>query len=108
MSSVISIKDTEFETEVIKANQPVLVYFWASWCGPCRLMSPLIDWAAETYSDRLKVVKMEIDPNPATVKQYQVEGVPALRLVQGTDVLEASEGAIGKQKLVSILDTHLS
>ena len=86
-SSVISIKDTEFETEVLKANQPVLIYFWASWCGPCRLMSPLIDWAAETYSDRLKVVKMEIDPNPATVKQYQVEGVPALRLVQGTDVL---------------------
>ena len=107
-SSVSSIKDTEFETEVLKANQPVLVYFWASWCGPCRLMSPLIDWAAETYSDRLKVVKMEIDPNPATVKQYQVEGVPAIRLFQGTDVLESSEGAIGKQKLVSILDTHLS
>ena len=108
MSSVISIKDTEFETEVLKANQPVLVYFWASWCGPCRLMSPLMDWAAATYSDRLKVVKMEIDPNPATVKQYQVEGVPAIRLFQGTDVLESSEGAIGKQKLVSILDTHLS
>ena len=107
-SSVSSIKDTEFETEVLKANQPVLVYFWASWCGPCRLMSPLIDWAAATYSDRLKVVKMEIDPNPATVKQYQVEGVPAIRLFQGTDVLESSEGAIGKQKLVSILDTHLS
>ena len=107
-SSVSSIKDTEFETEVLKANQPVLVYFWASWCGPCRLMSPLIDWAAATYSDRLKVVKMEIDPNPATVKQYQVEGVPAIRLFQGTDVLESSEGAIGKQKLVTILDTHLS
>ena len=107
-SSVSSIKDTEFETEVLKANQPVLVYFWASWCGPCRLMSPLIDWAAATYSDRLKVVKMEIDPNPATVKQYQVEGVPAIRLFQGKDVLESSEGAIGKQKLVSILDTHLS
>ena len=71
-------------------------------------MSPLIDWAAATYSDRLKVVKMEIDPNPATVKQYQVEGVPAIRLFQGKDVLESSEGAIGKQKLVSILDTHLS
>jgi len=57
-------------------------------------MSPLIDWAAQTYSDR-PVVKMEVDPNPATVKQYQVEGVPALRLVQGTEVL--AEGAIGKQ-----------
>ena len=107
-SSVITIKDAEFETEVLKANQPVLVYFWASWCGPCRLMSPLIDWAAANYSDRLKVVKMEVDTNPATVKQYQVEGVPALRLIQGTQVLESSEGAIGKQKLTNFLDSHLT
>ncbi len=107
MSSVTTITDTEVETEVLKANQPVLVYFWASWCGPCRLMSPLIDWVADNYSDRLKVVKMEVDPNPGTVKLYQVEGVPAIRLVQGNEVLEASEGAIGKQKLVSLLDTHL-
>lgn len=107
MSEVVSIKDGEFEPEVLKANQPVLVYFWASWCGPCRLMSPLIDWAANDYSDRLKVVKMEVDANPATVKLYKVEGVPALRLFQGTEVLAASEGAIGKQKLASFLDTYL-
>ena len=106
-SSVITITDTEFETQVLQAEQPVLLYFWASWCGPCKLMSPLIDWAATTYSGRLKVVKMEVDPNPATVKQYQVEGVPALRLVRGNEVLESSEGAIGKQKLASFLDTHL-
>jgi thioredoxin 1 len=108
MSSVTQITDAEFKTEVLQANQPVLVYFWASWCGPCRLMSPVINWAAVTYSDRLKVVKMEVDPNPTTVKQYQVEGVPALRLFQGTQVLESSEGVIGKQQLASILDTHLS
>ncbi len=108
MSSVTQITDNEFETQVLQASQPVLVYFWADWCGPCRLMSPLINWAAETYSDRLKVVKMEVDPNPATVKQYQVEGVPALRLIQGTEVLASSEGAVGKQKLVSILDNHLT
>jgi thioredoxin 1 len=107
MSAVISIQDSEFETHVLKANQPVLVYFWASWCGPCRLTSPLIDWAAENYSDRLKVVKMEVDPNPATVKLYKVEGVPALRLFQGTQVLASSEGAIGKQQLASFIDTHL-
>lgn len=107
MSNVISITDSEFETEVLQANQPVLAYFWAPWCGPCRLMSPVMDWAATTYSDRLKIVKMEIDPNPATVKQYQVEGVPALRLFQGTEVLDSLEGAIGKQKLASFLDTHL-
>ncbi|MES1022263.1 thioredoxin [Gloeocapsa sp. BRSZ] len=106
MSSVTVISDKEFETEVLQADQPVLVYFWASWCGPCRLMSPTIDWAATTYSDRLKVVKMEVDPNPETVKQYQVEGVPALRLIQNQQVLEATEGVIPKQKLIEILDTH--
>ncbi|PIG93034.1 thioredoxin [Gloeocapsopsis sp. IPPAS B-1203] len=108
MSSVTTISDQEFETEVLQTNQPVLVYFWASWCGPCRLMSPTIDWAATTYSDRLKVVKMEVDPNPETVKQYQVEGVPALRLFQNQEVLEASEGVIPKQKLIDILENHLS
>lgn len=108
MSKVIEIKDTEFETEVLKANRPVLVYFWASWCGPCRLMSPLIEEAANNYSDRLKVVKMEVDPNPGTVKLYKVEGVPALRLFQGTQMLASTEGAIGKQQIASLLDTHLN
>lgn len=105
---VITITDAEFENEVLKAEQPVLVYFWAAWCGPCRLMSPLINLAATTYSDRLKVVKLEVDPNPETVKQYQVEGVPALRLLQGEKLLAASEGVIGKEKLLSFLDTHLN
>ena len=107
MSSAIAIKDPEFDTEVLQANQPVLVYFWASWCGPCRLMSPSIDWVAQQYRSRLKVVKMEVDPNQATVKQYQVEGVPALRLFQGTQLLASSEGVIAKPKLISFLDTHL-
>ena len=107
-SGVISITDNQFDTEVLQANQPVLVYFWASWCGPCQLMSPSIDWAAATYSDRLKVIKMEVDPNPATVKNYQVEGVPAIRLFQGSEVMESSEGVISKQKLASILDSYLS
>ncbi|MDB9372433.1 thioredoxin family protein [Nodularia sphaerocarpa] len=105
---VITITDSEFETEVLKAEQPVLLYFWASWCGPCQLMSPLINLAATKYSDRLKIVKIEIDPNPIIVKQYQVEGVPALRLVQGEKVLASTEGAIGKEKLLNFLDTHLS
>ncbi|MDZ7951770.1 thioredoxin family protein [Nostoc sp. DedQUE09] len=106
--AVITITDAEFETEVLKAKQPVLVYFWASWCGPCQLMSPAINFAAGEYSDRLKVVKMEIDPNPLTVKQYQVEGVPALRLFQDQEVLISTEGVIGKEKLLALLDTHLN
>ena len=107
MSKAIAINDQEFEAEVIEANQLVLVYFWASWCGPCRLMSPSIDWAADNYSSSLKVVKMEVDPNQVTVKQYQVEGVPALRLFQGNELIASSEGAIAKPKLISFLDPHL-
>lgn len=108
MSRVISITDTEFETEVLKADQPVLVYFWASWCGPCRLVSPSVEWAARTYSDRLKVIKMEVDPNPATVKQYHIEGVPALLLFKEGEVVESQEGAISKQKLETMLETLVS
>jgi len=105
---VITITDAEFETEVLKAEQPVLVYFWASWCGPCQLMSPVINAAATTYSDRLKIVKMEADPNPVAIKQYQVEGLPALRLIRGEKVLESTEGVISKNKLLSLLDQHLN
>jgi thioredoxin 1 len=105
---VITITDAEFETEVLKAEQPVLVYFWASWCGPCQLMSPMISLAANKYSDRLKIVKMEIDPNPLTVKQYQVKGVPALRLIKEKQLLESTEGVISKDQLLSLLDQHLN
>ncbi|MFM6133318.1 MAG: thioredoxin family protein, partial [Sphaerospermopsis kisseleviana] len=93
---------------VLKAEQPVLVYFWASWCGPCQLMSPMINLAASKYSDRLKIVKMEIDPNPLTVKRYQVEGVPALRLIKEKQLLESTEGVISKDQLLSLLDQHLN
>ena len=107
-SGVISITDTEFETEVLQANQLVLIYFWASWCGPCRLVSPSVNWVADTYSDRLKVTKMEIDANPTTVKKYQIEGVPALLLFKDGEVVQSHEGAIGKQKLESMLEALLS
>jgi thioredoxin 1 len=108
VSSAIAITDNEFEAEVLKAEQPVLVYFWASWCGPCRLVSPSVNWVADTYSDRLKVTKMEIDANPTTVKKYQIEGVPALLLFKDGEVVQSHEGAIGKQKLESMLEALLS
>jgi thioredoxin 1 len=107
VSSVTVINDAQFEIEVLQADLPVLVYLWAAWCGPCRLVSPSIDWIANNYRDRVKVVKMEIDPNPETVKTYKVEGVPAIRLFKGDEMIHAFEGAITKDKLAIMLDSNL-
>ena len=109
MSSVLEITDSKFEEEVFLAKQPVLVYFWASWCGPCQLVSPSIGVIAETYSDRLKVVKLEVDSNPKATAECKVEGVPALRLYKDKELLASYEGAITKQKLIEdILNPHLN
>lgn len=107
MSNVTVINDSQFATEVLQAELPVLVYLWAAWCGPCKLVSPSIDWIATNYVDRVKVVKMEIDPNPETVKAYKVEGVPAIRLFKGDEMIHAWEGAISKDKLKGMLDSNL-
>jgi len=107
MSSVHVISDSEFETEVMNAAQPVLVYFWASWCGPCRLMAPVMDSIAANYGDRLKVIKMEVDPNPESVAKCKVEGVPAFRIVQNGKITQSAEGAMNKQKIEELLNKSL-
>ena len=107
MSAVADIFDREFALEVLEADRPVLVDFWAGWCGPCRLVAPLMDWAAQTYGDRLKVVKMEVDPNPETIALYKVEGIPTLMLFEKGKVLARIEGAVGKPRLEAMLNTHL-
>lgn len=107
-SNVIVIQDYEFETEVLgNAERPTLAYFWAPWCGPCRLVSPSVEAVAESYGDRLKVVKLEVDANPEAVKFCNVEGVPALRLFQEGRVLASHEGAITKPKLMAWIESCL-
>ncbi|MCW6036847.1 redoxin domain-containing protein [Spirulina subsalsa FACHB-351] len=108
MSQVIVISDAEFEQAVYDQDKPVLAYFWAAWCGPCRLVSPSIEELASKYGDRLKVVKLEVDPNPEAVKACQVKGVPALRLFKGKETVLSHEGAIGKQALFDLLTSHLN
>ncbi|NCO75665.1 MAG: thioredoxin [Cyanobacteria bacterium] len=107
MTKVIEISDSQFEKEVINENKPVLAYFWASWCGPCRLVSPSINWAAENYSDRLKVVKLEVDASPQTVATYKVEGVPVLILFKEGKVMSMNEGAIGREKVKEFIEKNL-
>ncbi|PNW46946.1 UNVERIFIED_CONTAM: thiol reductase thioredoxin [Euhalothece sp. KZN 001] len=107
MSNLITTTDAQVQDEVSQADQPVLLYFWASWCGPCRLVSPSVEAVAQEYAEEIKVLKLEVDPNPETVKTYQVEGVPALRLVEGDSVQWSHEGAITKDKLKESLDRCL-
>ncbi|MFM2428889.1 MAG: hypothetical protein RLZZ511_102 [Cyanobacteriota bacterium] len=108
MSTLSVISDSQFDSEVLAADQPVMVYFWAAWCGPCRLMSPLVEKVSATYGDRLKVVKMEVDPNPQSVATCKVEGVPALRFFKAGEVTTISEGAISAQKLEELVTQHLA
>lgn len=107
MSGVQVISDREFDSAVLQAETPVLVYFWASWCGPCRLMAPIVEGLANAYGDRLKIVKMEVDPNPEAVAKYKVEGVPAFRILKAGEMLEATEGAISKQKLEAFIQPYV-
>ena len=114
MGQIKVITDKDFEAEVLEADTSVLAYFWASWCGPCRLVSPSIEWVAENYSDLLKVVKLEVDPNSEvdpnaiSVEKYKVEGVSALRLFKNKEVIWSYEGAITKDKLKNNLDEKLN
>ena len=105
--SVVDFTDAGFETEVLKASGTVLVDFWAPWCGPCRLIAPLMTWAAETYSDQLRVGKIEVDGNPATRDAYQVQGIPTLILFRDGELVARHEGAIAKPQLQAFLDANL-
>jgi thioredoxin 1 len=107
VSSVKVIEGSAFETEIMNQDKPVLAYFWASWCGPCRLVSPSIEWASDNYSDRLKVVKLEVDKNKETVARYQVEGVPALILFKDETIIASHEGAMTKQQVQGFLENHI-
>jgi len=105
--SVAQLTDANFETEVLQAATPVLVDVWAQWCGPCRLMAPLMDWAAAEYAGRLAVGKLEADPNPASRDRLQVQGLPTLVIYKGGQEVARHEGAMAQAQLKAFLDAHL-
>ena len=105
--SVLQLTDANFQAEVLECSTPVLVDVWATWCGPCRLMAPMMDWAAEAYAGRLTVAKLEADPNPASRDRMQVQGLPALVLFKDGQEIARHEGAMAKPQLQAFLDAHL-
>ncbi|MCD6038989.1 MAG: trxA [Gammaproteobacteria bacterium] len=107
MSRIAAITDSTFESEVTESTLPVLVDFWAQWCGPCKAIAPLLDDIAATYSGKLKIVKLDVDSNPATPPKLGVRGIPTLILFKGGQVQATQVGLLSKAELISFIDTHI-
>lgn len=104
MANVQAISDDTFQREVLQSGTPVLIDFWAPWCGPCRAIGPIVEELAGEYDGRLKVVKMNVDDNPRTPAQFGVRGIPNLIIFKGGEVKEQIVGAVPKAHLVKAID----
>jgi thioredoxin 1 len=104
---IFHVGDADFASQVLEAGVPVLVDFWAEWCGPCKAIAPLLDDLAKTYDGKVKVVKVNIDENPQTPRQYAVRGIPTLMLFKDGKVAGTQVGLVGKPQLTAFIDKGL-
>jgi thioredoxin 1 len=102
------VGDADFDAAVLQSDQPVLVDFWAEWCTPCKMISPIVDDLAETYDGRVKVAKVNIDENRATAIKYHVRSIPMLLLFKNGQVQATQVGAVGKGQLTQMIDKTIS
>jgi thioredoxin 1 len=105
--NVIHATDADFDSQVLQSSEPVLVDFWAQWCGPCKMIAPALDELAQTYAGRAKVVKVDIDQNRAVALKYHVRSIPMLLLFKDGQVQATQIGAVGKAQLAQIIDKAL-
>ena len=107
MSNVGDVSDATFEAEVLKSPIPVLVDFWAPWCGPCRAVAPVVDEIANEYKGKLKVLKLNTDENPKTAQSYRISGIPSLMVFKNGQPVEQVVGAVPKSTLSSAVEIHV-
>lgn len=107
MSSTVDVTDSTFEDEVLNADKPVLVDYWAEWCGPCKMTAPILDEISDENADKLKVAKLNIDENPNTPPKYGVRGIPTLMLFKSGNVEATKVGALSKAQLQAFIEENL-
>ena len=104
----IQVDDSNFQTEVITSSQPVLVDFWAIWCGPCKMIAPIVEEIAKEYEGKLKVTKLDVDSNPKTAMQFGIRSIPTLLVFKEGRVVEQIIGAVPKRHLIDKITPHLN
>ena len=107
MENVISINDTNFESEVVNSSIPVVVDFWATWCGPCRKLSPVVDDIAQAYEGKVKFVKVNVEESIETAKKYSISGLPSLLIFKNGEAVERMTGLMPKSTIISNVEKHI-
>ena len=105
--NLVHVTDTSFDDEVLNASGPVLVDFWAEWCGPCKMIAPVLDELADEYAGKLKVCKLDIDANPDTAPKYNVKGIPTLIIFKNGNAEAKKVGALSKSQLATFIDSTI-